>query len=240
MPDAISIIVPVFEEADNVQPMAREVSAAFAAVPNDWELVFVDDGSRDATWAKITEAARANPRVRGVRHTRNAGQSAALWTGIQQSNRPLIATLDGDLQNDPADLPRLLQELETCDFACGWRANRQDSWLRKVSSRLARWARSTALNAEFRDTGCALRVFRRAALEGVFGFNGLHRFLPILVAGGGFRVREIPVNHRARVAGVSKYGVWNRLGRGLYDLVAIAWYQRRRFKAVPLERTPAA
>lgn len=240
MPDAISIIVPVFEEADNVQPMAHEVAAAFAAVANDWELVFVDDGSRDATWAKITEAARANPRVRGVRHTRNAGQSAALWTGIQQSNRPLIATLDGDLQNDPADLPRLLQELETCDFACGWRANRQDSWLRKVSSRLARWARSTALNAEFRDTGCALRVFRRAALEGVFGFNGLHRFLPILVAGGGFRVREIPVNHRARVAGVSKYGVWNRLGRGLYDLVAIAWYQRRRFKAVPLERTPAA
>lgn len=240
MPDAISIIVPVFEEADNVQPMAHEVAAAFAAVPNDWELVFVDDGSRDATWAKITEAARANPRVRGVRHTRNAGQSAALWTGIQQSNRPLIATLDGDLQNDPADLPRLLQELETCDFACGWRANRQDSWLRKVSSRLARWARSTALNAEFRDTGCALRVFRRAALDGVFGFNGLHRFLPILVAGGGFRVREIPVNHRARVAGVSKYGVWNRLGRGLYDLVAIAWYQRRRFKAVPLERTPAA
>lgn len=240
MPDAISIIVPVFEEADNVQPMAHEVATAFAAVPNDWELVFVDDGSRDATWAKITEAARANPRVRGVRHTRNAGQSAALWTGIQQSNRPLIATLDGDLQNDPADLPRLLQELETCDFACGWRANRQDSWLRKVSSRLARWARSTALNAEFRDTGCALRVFRRAALEGVFGFNGLHRFLPILVAGGGFRVREIPVNHRARVAGVSKYGVWNRLGRGLYDLVAIAWYQRRRFKAVPLERTPSA
>lgn len=240
MPDAISIIVPVFEEADNVQPMAHEVAAAFAAVPNDWELVFVDDGSRDTTWAKITEVARANPRVRGVRHTRNAGQSAALWTGIQQTNRPLLATLDGDLQNDPADLPRLLQELETCDFACGWRANRQDSWLRKVSSRLARWARSTALNAEFRDTGCALRVFRRATLEGVFGFNGLHRFLPILVAGGGFRVREIPVSHRARVAGVSKYGVWNRLGRGLYDLVAIAWYQRRRFKAVPLERTPAA
>jgi len=240
MPDAISIIVPVFEEADNVQPMAREVAAAFAPVPNDWELVFVDDGSRDSTWAKITEAARANPRVRGVRHTRNAGQSAALWTGIQQTNRPLIATLDGDLQNDPADLPRLLQELETCDFACGWRANRQDSWLRKLSSRPARWARSTALNAEFRDTGCALRVFRRATLDGVFGFNGLHRFLPILVAGGGFRVREIPVNHRARVAGVSKYGVWNRLGRGLYDLVAIAWYQRRRFKAVPLERTPAA
>lgn len=237
MPEPISIIVPVFDEADNVLPMAREVAAAFAAVPNDWELVFVDDGSRDATWQNICAAAAASPRVRGVRHLRNAGQSAALWTGIQQTTRPLLATLDGDLQNDPADLPRLLGELATCDFACGWRQNRQDTFVRRVSSRLARWARSTALNAEFRDTGCALRVFRRTALEGLFGFNGLHRFLPILVAGGGFRVRELPVSHRPRVAGVSKYGVWNRLGRGLYDLVAIAWYQRRRFKPVPVETT---
>jgi dolichol-phosphate mannosyltransferase len=235
--EPISIIVPVFEETDNVLPMAREVTAAFASVPNDWELVFVDDGSRDATWEKICEAARANPRVRGVRHTRNAGQSAALWTGIQHTNRPLLATLDGDLQNDPADLPRLLKELESCDFACGWRQNRQDTFVRRVSSRLARAARGAALGAEFRDTGCALRVFRRAALTGVFGFNGLHRFLPILVAGGGFRVREVPVSHRARVAGVSKYGVWNRLGRGLYDLLAIAWYQRRRVQSVPVEHT---
>jgi len=235
--EPISIIVPVFEETDNVLPMAREVTAAFASVPNDWELVFVDDGSRDATWEKICEAARANPRVRGVRHTRNAGQSAALWTGIQHTNRPLLATLDGDLQNDPADLPRLLKELESCDFACGWRQNRQDTFVRRVSSRLARAARSAALGADFRDTGCALRVFRRAALTGVFGFNGLHRFLPILVAGGGFRVREVPVSHRARVAGVSKYGVWNRLGRGLYDLLAIAWYQRRRLQSVPVEHT---
>jgi dolichol-phosphate mannosyltransferase len=235
--EPISIIVPVFEETDNVLPMAREVTAAFASVPNDWELVFVDDGSRDGTWEKICEAARANPRVRGVRHTRNAGQSAALWTGIQHTNRPLLATLDGDLQNDPADLPRLLKELESCDFACGWRQNRQDTFVRRVSSRLARAARSAALGAEFRDTGCALRVFRRAALTGVFGFNGLHRFLPILVADGGFRVREVPVSHRARVAGVSKYGVWNRLGRGLYDLLAIAWYQRRRLQSVPVEHT---
>jgi len=235
--EPISIIVPVFEETDNVLPMAREVTAAFASVPNDWELVFVDDGSRDGTWEKICEAARANPRVRGVRHTRNAGQSAALWTGIQHTNRPLLATLDGDLQNDPADLPRLLKELESCDFACGWRQNRQDTFVRRVSSRLARAARGAALGADFRDTGCALRVFRRAALTGVFGFNGLHRFLPILVAGGGFRVREVPVSHRARVAGVSKYGVWNRLGRGLYDLLAIAWYQRRRLQSVPVEHT---
>ncbi len=238
MPEPISIIVPVFEETENVLPMAREVAAAFAAVPNDWELVFVDDGSRDATWEKVCEAARSSPRVRGIRHARNAGQSAALWTGIQQTNRPLLATLDGDLQNDPADLPRLLAELESCDFACGWRQNRQDTFVRRVSSRIARAARGMALGAEFRDTGCALRVFRRTALAGVFGFNGLHRFLPILVAGGGFRVREIPVNHRPRVAGVSKYGVWNRVWRGIYDLIAVAWYQRRRLPVVPVEQTP--
>lgn len=240
MPEPISIIVPVYDEQDNVLPMAREVAAAFATVANDWELVFVDDGSRDETWKNICAAASASPRVRGVRHLRNAGQSAALWTGIQQTDRPLLATLDGDLQNNPADLPRLLQELGTCDFACGWRQNRQDSFVRRASSRVARAARSAALGAEFRDTGCALRVFRRAALEGVFGFNGLHRFLPILVAGGGFRVREVPVSHRPRIAGVSKYGVWNRLGRGLFDLVGIAWYQRRRVRPVPVERTNAS
>lgn len=240
MPEPISIIVPVYDEQDNVLPMAREVAAAFATVANDWELVFVDDGSRDETWKNICAAASASPRVRGVRHLRNAGQSAALWTGIQQTDRPLLATLDGDLQNNPADLPRLLQELGTCDFACGWRQNRQDSFLRRASSRVARAARSAALGAEFRDTGCALRVFRRAALEGIFGFNGLHRFLPILVAGGGFRVREVPVSHRPRIAGVSKYGVWNRLGRGLFDLVGIAWYQRRRVRPVPVERTSAS
>lgn len=240
MPEPISIIVPVYDEQDNVLPMAREVAAAFATVANDWELVFVDDGSRDETWKKICAAASASPRVRGVRHLRNAGQSAALWTGIQQTDRPLLATLDGDLQNNPADLPRLLQELGTCDFACGWRQNRQDSFVRRASSRVARAARSAALGAEFRDTGCALRVFRRAALEGIFGFNGLHRFLPILVAGGGFRVREVPVSHRPRIAGVSKYGVWNRLGRGLFDLVGIAWYQRRRVRPVPVELTSAS
>ncbi|NBR87624.1 MAG: glycosyltransferase [Verrucomicrobia bacterium] len=240
MPEPISIIVPVYDEQDNVLPMAREVAAAFATVANDWELVFVDDGSRDETWKNICAAASASPRVRGVRHLRNAGQSAALWTGIQQTDRPLLATLDGDLQNNPADLPRLLQELGTCDFACGWRQNRQDSFVRRASSRVARAARSAALGAEFRDTGCALRVFRRAALEGIFGFNGLHRFLPIMVAGGGFRVREVPVSHRPRIAGVSKYGVWNRLGRGLFDLVGIAWYQRRRVRPVPVERTSAS
>ena len=237
MPADLSIIVPVFNEADNVLPLAREVAAAMQAQAHAYELVFVDDTSTDATWSKIEEAQRADPRVRGLRHARNSGQSAALWTGIQATSSPLLATLDGDLQNDPADLPRLLAELERVDFVCGARLSRQDHWVRRVSSGIARWMRGRVLQADFRDTGCALRVFKRTALAGVFPFNGLHRFLPILVYGAGAKTLEVPVNHRPRVAGVSKYGVWNRLGRGIYDLIAIRWYQKRRILPVPFSET---
>ncbi len=229
----ISIIVPVFNEADNVLPMVREVSGAMGASLERYELVFVDDGSTDGTWGRILEARKQGAPVRGLRHARNAGQSAALWTGIQATSSPVIATLDGDLQNDPSDLPRMLALLSEVDFVCGMRLDRRDNWLRRVSSSVARWARKTALGVDFRDTGCALRVFKRGTLTGVFAFNGLHRFLPVLVAGGGFRTREIAVNHRARVAGVSKYGVWNRLWRGIFDLFAMAWYQKRRLRPVP-------
>ena len=224
----LAIIVPVYDEEENILPMAREVSDAMKNVAIDYELVFVDDASRDSTWQRITELRKSNPRVRGMRHLKNAGQSAALWTGILNTTTPLIATLDGDLQNDPADLPRLIDELKNADFVCGVRMKRKDTWVRRVSSKVARLARKNALGVDFADTGCAFRVFKRSTLEGLFGFNGLHRFLPVLVHGGGHSTKEIPINHRARVAGVSKYGVFNRLGRGIYDLIAIAWYQRRR------------
>jgi len=212
--------------------MMRETTAAMKTTGRTWDLVFVDDASTDRTWSEIQEARRADARVRGLRHARNSGQSAALWTGIQATASPIVATLDGDLQNDPADLPRLLAELEHYDFVSGMRLKRRDNFVRRASSAVARWARRKALRADFRDTGCAIRVFRRTALNGVFPFNGLHRFLPILVQGGGARTLEIAVNHRPRVAGVSKYGLWNRLGRGIYDLFAMAWYQKRRIKPV--------
>jgi dolichol-phosphate mannosyltransferase len=235
----ISVIVPVFNEADNILPLAREVAAAFQPVQRGFELVFVDDASTDDTWKKIAEAQRLDPRVRGLKHGRNAGQSAALWTGIQASSSSVLATLDGDLQNDPADLPRLIAELDRVDFVSGMRLNRRDTWLRKVSSSIARRARRAALGVDFRDTGCAIRAFKRTALVGVFPFNGLHRFLPVIVHGGGAKTLEVPVHHRPRVAGVSKYGVWNRLGRGIYDLFALAWYQKRRWRPVEFVELPA-
>jgi dolichol-phosphate mannosyltransferase len=236
VPPRISVIVPVFNEAENVLPLAREITTALAK--ESFELVFVDDCSRDATWEKIRDAASADARVRGLRLQWNSGQSAAVWTGVLATESPVLATLDGDLQNDPADLPAMLAELERCDMVCGVRQKRRDTWLRRVSSRVARAARRAALGVDFQDTGCGLRVFKRAALTGVFGFNGLHRFLPILVHDGGGVVHEVPVNHRPRVAGVSKYGVWNRLGRGIVDLFALAWYHKRRYRAVPFARVP--
>jgi len=233
----ISIVVPVFNEAENILPLTREVAAALAGDTRRYELVFVDDASTDTTWGRIQEARRMDPRVRGLRHSRNSGQSAALWTGLQNCSSPILATLDGDLQNDPADLPRLFAELERVDFVSGMRINRQDNFVRRASSKIARWARKTVLRVDFRDTGCAIRAFKRPALDGLFAFNGLHRFLPLLVHGNGATTKEIPVNHRPRVAGVSKYGVWNRLGRGLYDLFAMAWYQKRRLRPVPATET---
>ncbi len=235
----IAIVVPLFNEADNVRPLVEEIARVFGDGGQSWELVLVDDASTDGTWARVNESAARDPRIRGIRHSMNRGQSAAVWTGISGSDAPLLCTLDGDLQNDPEELPRMLGMLGgECDFVCGHRVHREDSWVRKVSSRVARWARTWALGHDFADTGCALRAFKRAALGGVFLFNGLHRFLPILVAGNGSRCREVPVRHRPRVAGVSKYGVWNRLGRGLFDLVGVAWYQRRRIPVVPVESTP--
>jgi dolichol-phosphate mannosyltransferase len=207
-------------------------------VSKSYELVFVDDCSTDSTWEKIADARRSNSRVRGLRHQQNAGQSAALWTGIQSTQAPILATMDGDRQNDPADLPLLFAELKENDFVCGVRRKRQDNWLRLVSTKVARAARRQALKVDFCDTGCAFRVFKRTALDGIFPFNGLHRFLPVLVHGNGARTKEIPIGHRARVAGVSKYGLWNRLGRGIYDLMAVAWYQKRRLSRIPTSELP--
>jgi len=229
----ISIVVPVYNEADNILPLAQEVADAMSREARSYELLFVDDASTDETWPRIQEAQRRDRRVRGLKHRQNSGQSAALWTGLQNSSSPIVATLDGDLQNDPADLPRLLAELERVDFVSGKRLSRQDTFVRRASSRIARWARRLILKVDFADTGCAMRAFKRSALEGVFPFNGLHRFLPILVHGNGATTLEVPVNHRRRVAGVSKYGVWNRLGRGIYDLIALGWYQKRRLRPVP-------
>jgi len=223
----IAIVVPVYNEEGNVLALAEEIHSAMEHLPRSYELVFVDDASTDGTWEQISTARGRDERVRGLRHERNAGQSAALWTGITNTQSTILVTLDGDRQNDPADLPRLLESLGKCDFVCGVRAKRHDNWLRRFSAKVARSARRSVLKVDFCDTGCAFRAFKRECLDGIFPFNGVHRFLPVLVHANGVMTTEIDINHRPRVAGQSKYGLWNRLWRGIYDLFAIAWYQKR-------------
>lgn len=240
MKPEVSIVVPLFNEIENVLPLTRAILKAFDGQPQLLELVLVDDHSTDGTWDRIREACQLDARIRGVRHNRNGGQSAALWTGFKASRGQIIGTLDGDLQNDPADLPRLLAELASADLVCGVRTKRMDNFVRRISSRIARWARRTALGVDFRDTGCNLRVFKRWVLDTVPPFNGLHRFMPILADGGGAIVKEIEVIHHPRAAGQSKYGVWNRLGRGIYDLLAIRWYRHRQLRVIPTIEVPAS
>ena len=231
MPE-ISVIAPLWNEELNARPLAEQVFGALSKEPRSIELILVDDASTDGTWERILEAQRQDPRVRAIRHARKSGQSAALWTGFTASRGSILATLDGDLQNDPADLPRLLAALGPADLVCGVRTKRMDNGLRRFSSAVARYARRLVLGVDFRDSGCNLRVFKRSVLRTLFPFDGLHRFMPILAEGAGIVVLEMPVQHRPRVAGVSKYGVWNRLGRGICDLAMIAWYRKRQFKNV--------
>jgi dolichol-phosphate mannosyltransferase len=226
----ISVVVPLRNEGPNVAPLATRIFSALGGDPRGMELILVDDGSTDDTWARITEIQRAEPRLRPLRHPHSAGQSAALWTGFRAAQGSLIATLDGDLQNDPADLPRMLAGLSNGDMVCGVRTGRQDNWLRRASSRVARLARKLVFGVDFSDTGCGLRVFKSSLVESIPPFNGFHRFLPVLAHGAGAIVKETPVAHHPRIAGQSKYGVWNRLGRGLYDLIGVRWFLKRQIK----------
>jgi dolichol-phosphate mannosyltransferase len=231
----ISIVVPLFNEGPNVGLLVREIFAALRNEPRGLglELILVDDASTDDTWQQLLRAREEDCRVRTIRHLSRGGQSAALWTGFRASRGNIIATLDGDGQNDPADLPKLLVQLENYDLVCGVRLKRKDNFIRRASSRIASWARQAVLPVDFPDSGCNLRVFNRSILETVPAFDGFHRFLPILVQAGGAKVRAEPVSHRSRVAGRSKYGVWNRLGRGIYDLVMVRWYLKRQIKRIP-------
>jgi glycosyltransferase involved in cell wall biosynthesis len=230
----VSIVVPLRNEAANVLPLAQQVFKALDIPGRNLELIFIDDASTDDTWSRLLEAQQAEPRVRALRHLRHGGQSAALWTGFCACRGQVIASLDGDLQNDPADLPGMLAQLAAWDLVCGVRARRMDNPVRRISSRVARWARRFMLGVDYRDIGCNLRAMKRPVLQALLPFDGLHRFLPVLAHDAGARVKEMPVAHHPRIAGRSKYGLWNRLGRGIYDLAMIAWYRKRQLRNVPV------
>ena len=226
----LSVVVPVHDEAGNVAPLAREVVDALRGVVA-FELVFVDDASRDATLAELQALKAAVPELRVLRHATRAGQSTAIRNGVKAARAPWIATLDGDGQNDPADLPKLLAARDAASpgvkLLTGWRVSRKDTAAKRLASRVANAIRRRLLHDDTPDTGCGIKLFEREAFLDLPYFDHMHRYLPALMQRAGWDTLSVPVNHRARGTGVSKYGNLSRAIVGLRDLRGVAWLVRR-------------
>jgi glycosyltransferase involved in cell wall biosynthesis len=221
-------VIPVFDERDNLEPLHRELDAALADVTGGVEIVYVDDGSRDGSAEVLAALAKRDERVRVLRFVENRGQTAAFDAGFRSARGEVVATLDADGQNDPADLPRLLAALDRADVVNGVRVGRRDGLVRKLSSRIGNGFRNWMTHETVSDVGCSLRVMRASFLRRVKLYRGMHRFLPTLLRMEGARVIELPVSHRPRLRGRSKYGIANRLFVGLGDVFAVRWMQSRR------------
>ena len=219
----VSVVVPLFNEEENVPILQAELTAALGGL--DYEIIFVDDGSRDATVERIAP----DSRVRLLQFERNAGQSAAMYAGLHAARGAVAVLIDGDLQNDPADIPKLLTEIERgADLVCGYRARRKDTVVKRITSRVANFVRSRFTKDGVRDTGCTLKAMKRECVGALVPFKGMHRFIPALVKGAGYRLVEVPVNHRPRQFGQSKYGLGNRAVRATMDMFGVRWLLSRR------------
>ena len=232
-PVEISVVVPAYNEAESLTEFLAELRAALDATAKRAEILLVDDGSDDATPALLARERARDPRLRPLRLERHSGQSAALAAGISRARGAAIVTLDADLQNDPAELPRVLEALKGADVVSGIRSSRRDTWVRRISSRIANAVRRAVIGDPITDIGCSFKAYRREVLEGLPMFVGVHRFLPALCVFRGARLAEIPLAHRPRRHGVSRYGVHNRLWRGLIDLIGVNWLKSRLIRARP-------
>ncbi len=227
LPDTpeISLVIPVYNEEENLPVLAAEIAAALEG--RGYEVIFVDDGSVDRSLEVLRALAAEDPRRRVLRQAVNRGQSAAFDAGFRAARAPVVVTLDADLQNDPADIPRLVEALADCDMVSGVRAKRRDSRARRVASRIANRVRNAVVHDSVSDVGCSLKAYRADLVKRLKMFDGMHRFLPALVRMQGARIKEIPVNHRPRIHGESKYTIGSRAWRALFDLAAVRWMQSR-------------
>lgn len=222
-------MIPVYNERESLSPLLGEIAGALRNRVGAYEVVAVDDGSTDGSREELRHLRGAHPELRLVGFERNAGQTAAFAAGFRAARAPVVVTLDADLQNDPADIPGLLAELERSGATAvvGYRVNRRDTPWKRLQSRIANGVRNRLTAEHIRDTGCSLKAFRTDALRRLPLFNGMHRFLPTLVRMEGGTVAEVPVRHRPRRFGATKYGMWNRVFRALADAFAVRWMQRR-------------
>jgi glycosyltransferase involved in cell wall biosynthesis len=242
----LSIVVPVKDEEGNLRPLVEACRAGLGELYRRTEIILVDDGSTDQSLARMKELAAEDAGVRWIQFERNCGQSAALDAGFKAARGELVAMIDADMQNDPADLPAMVALLDTgeCDCVCGIRQKRMDSWVRRISSKIGNGTRNWLTHETIKDVGCSIRVFRRELVAKVKMFKGMHRFLPTLLRLEGARIKQIPVRHHPRTRGKTKYGIHNRLWSGLRDIFAVRWMQARhvdyRIKAQSGTREAAA
>jgi dolichol-phosphate mannosyltransferase len=220
---ALSVVVPLYNEEANVPILQEELRVALKG--RDYEIIFVDDGSVDRTAERIETA----PNIRLIRFEKNSGQSAAIYAGLTAARGGTLVIIDGDLQNDPADIPKLLAEIARgADLVCGYRVRRHDTLVKRATSRIANAVRSRYAKDGVRDTGCTLKAMRRECVSTLLPFKGMHRFIPALVKAAGYRLVEVPVNHRPRRFGQSKYGLGNRALRATIDMFGVRWLLSRR------------
>lgn len=224
----VTVVAPVYNERENLNPLVDEILAVLRPTGLGFEIVLVNDGSKDGSTEEIDRLALEHREVRGIHFEANCGQTAAFDAGFRNAMGAVVVTIDADLQNDPRDIPALLKALEGHEAAIGFRAERRDNTVRRYSSKIANAIRNRLSGDDIIDTGCSLKAFRTDALSEIKLWNGMHRFLPTLVKLEGGTVVQIPVNHRPRLMGTSKYGVWNRLFRSSADLLAVRWMKSRR------------
>ena len=227
----ISVVIPIKDERDNLLALTDQLVKVLQGREESknapFEIIYVDDGSTDGSSEILDRLASEHPAVTVLHFDRNYGQSAGFDAGFKRSSGALVVTMDGDLQNDPEDIGLLLSYANDYDLVCGWRTERHDTVMRKISSRVANVVRNAVTGDRVHDTGCSLKIFRRRVIDRLPLFNGMHRFFPALALMHGFTVTEVPVRHHPRRHGISKYGVGNRLFKGLYDLMAVRWMHSR-------------
>lgn len=226
----VSVVIPCHNEEANLRQLYGELRAVLDAQPVAYEIVITDDGSTDGSWAVLKDLASHDARLRAQRLARNCGESTASWVGMRTARGVYILTIDADLQNDPRDIPRFLAELNHSDCVCGTRINgrgRGDNLMRRIASSIANAVRNRVTSEHITDSGCTYRAFRRECLDGIRPFDGMHRFLPSLISMNGYKVAEIAVANRPRVAGKAHYGVLNRVFRATLDLLAVRWMKAR-------------
>lgn len=223
----LTVVVPIYNEEENISRLHSAIASALQDLIESYEMILVNDGSTDGSRLRLEQLAETDPRVKGIHFEQNCGQTAAIYAGIKRAEGRYIALIDGDLQTDPEDIMILMKYMDTYDFANGMRVSRQDTRLKKLSSKIGNGVRNWITGDNIHDTGCPMKLFKREVAESFVLYEGFHRFLPTLARMNGFRVIEVPVRHKERLYGTSKYGVLNRAFVGLMDAIVIGWLRKR-------------